>query len=86
MRNAWVRRCVGITRSGYIGLFPKFTRVDNVVMVVPQSQTPFVFRKIPANQDEVDGKARFELVGECYVHGIMDGELLGRTEGVIEVI
>jgi hypothetical protein len=40
------------------------------VGIVLGAETPFVFRAS-------EGKERgYTLVGECYVHGIMDGEVL----------
>lgn len=88
MMEAWPKRRVGFTSSGHIGLFPGFCAVGNVVMVVPQAQTPFVFEKLPVDQNGVGGKEEFKLVGECYVHGIMDGERLRSRdeEDLIEVV
>ncbi len=37
------------------------------------AKIPYVVRKAP---DEDDGP--YQIVGECYVHGMMDGEVLGR--------
>ena len=61
-----------VTGSGHMGIGPVGMRRDDVVAVLFGSTTPFVVRR-------VDGMAkRYKLVGECYVHGIMDGELVER--------
>jgi hypothetical protein len=51
--------------NGLMGLVPAYTKVSDVVYVIPGATVPFVFRK----QD-----GHYLLVGECYVQGIMDGE------------
>ena len=55
------------TETGYIGLGHPETAVGDEVHLVQGSDTPFVLRK-------TDG--HYELIGETYVHGIMDGELV----------
>ena len=56
-----------VTETGYIGLGHPETAVGDEVHLVQGSDTPFVLRK-------TDG--HYELIGETYVHGIMDGELV----------
>jgi hypothetical protein len=53
------------TKKGYIGLAPRYTRVGDHIGVFAGGEMPLVVRK--------DG-AHFLLVGESYVHGIMNGE------------
>jgi hypothetical protein len=62
-------RIFGITgKQGFIGSFPKETRAGDVVVVLLGGELPVVLRPL-------DGaETGFELVGTCYVHGIMDGE------------
>jgi hypothetical protein len=54
------------TTDGYIGLGPKNSRGGDVVVIILGAGVPFILR--PTNQGV------YRLVGECYVHGIMDGE------------
>jgi hypothetical protein len=40
------------------------------------AQTPFVLRRADANGGNGTSCVRYFLVGECYVHGIMLGEMI----------
>jgi hypothetical protein len=55
------------TNSGYIGLVPGYAQEGDEVCVVSGARVPFVLR--------AQGTF-YSLIGECYVHGIMDGEAL----------
>lgn len=62
-----------ITRSGYIGIGPPSTRSGDQVWVFDGGNVPFVMR----NLDEEQGSCpRLSLIGDAYVHGIMDGEAM----------
>lgn len=54
------------TIRGYVGAVPTSTRSGDLVSVLPGARVPFILRA------RSDGK--FKLVGEAYVHGIMQGE------------
>ena len=75
---AW-RRLV-TTHGGYIGLVPASARADDVIAVLGGCDVPLILRlREDTNQ--------FYVVGECYVHGLMSGEVLefvqeGRCEMV----
>ena len=71
-KNAIECRKFGVTSNGYMGLFPQTTRVGDQICVISGGYIPFVVRR----QSEND----FQLVGECYVHGIMNGEVMQMTE------
>ena len=45
----------------------------DLICVFVGAQTPFLVRHVGGNGM---GDQRYELVGECYVHGIMDGEVV----------
>ena len=60
------RRMV-VSRKGYLGLVPFETERDDLVCVLLGGEMPFILR--PKGN-------YYTLVGECYVHGIMDGEVL----------
>ncbi|MCJ1405295.1 hypothetical protein MMC11_008522 [Xylographa trunciseda] len=55
-----------VTRNGYLGMVPSESRVGDSFCIFSGFPVPFVLRK----QGE-----HYMLIGECYVHGIMDGEL-----------
>src|SRR5438045_3502759 len=69
-------RMLALIAGGYMGLVPPLTEVGDLVCVFHGAQTPFVLRRC---DDSVAGQVTdgrdFSLVGECYVHGIMDGEI-----------
>ncbi|RYP78391.1 hypothetical protein DL771_000576 [Monosporascus sp. 5C6A] len=51
---------------GYVGLAPRGSRQGDVVMIMEGSDVPFVLRQ----------RGPFwELVGACYVHGVMSGQM-----------
>lgn len=55
-----------MTSKGYMGLGPAAAKVDDKVCMFSGGQVLYVVR---GRKDP-----RFEFVGECYVHGLMDGE------------
>jgi hypothetical protein len=57
-----------ITRRGYVGLGSYFAKPGDICVVVQGGPVPLIIRR-----SELDSKLR--LVGECYTHGIMRGEL-----------
>lgn len=58
------------THKGFIGTVPKTTKVGDVVCVLFGGQTPFVLRR------DKEKEGLYRLVGDCYVHGLMQGEAL----------
>ncbi|KAK0644234.1 heterokaryon incompatibility protein-domain-containing protein [Cercophora newfieldiana] len=56
-----------VTKGGYMGLGPREMQPGDEVFLVRGSRTPLVFRAKP-------GSVQRELVGDCYVCGIMQGE------------
>ena len=68
MQDWTARRSFFITDKGYVGLCPKIARPGDTCIVFCGGFTPFVIR--PRSSD-----MKFQMVGECYIHGIMTGEL-----------
>ena len=62
------RNCrLGITDKSYAGLVPTSTRRGDKVCILHGFAVPFILR----------GKGPlYELVGDCYMHGMMQGEML----------
>lgn len=58
------------TKTGLVGTAPWAVQEGDLICVLYGGQTPFVLR----GDDKCPGKFRF--VGDCYVHGIMEGEAL----------
>lgn len=57
-----------VTADGYMGLVPKGATKGDGICVFLGGAVPFVIRKANSGHDC--------LVGECYVHGMMDGKAL----------
>ena len=60
-------RRFGTTVLGYMGLFPAQARKGDGIAIIYGAHKPFVIR--PKGQD-------YQLIGQCYVHGVMDGEAM----------
>ncbi len=58
------------TMNGYLGLVPLATEIGDVICIVYGSCVPFVLRPCK------DIKGAFRPVGQCYIHGIMEGEAM----------
>jgi hypothetical protein len=57
-----------LAEGGFVGLCPMEAKAGDIVAVLLGGNVPFVLRK--------RGEGGYEVVGEAYVHGIMDGEVL----------
>lgn len=62
-----------ITKSGYIGIGPPDTSARDQVWVFKGGNVPFVMRGAGVERKE---QPQLILVGDAYVHGIMDGEAM----------
>ncbi|KAF1836091.1 hypothetical protein BDW02DRAFT_256943 [Decorospora gaudefroyi] len=60
-------RRIAVTEQGYIGLVPACSQVGDEVYLLGGVSVPFVLRKKNGN--------KFVLVGDSYVHGVMEGEV-----------
>jgi hypothetical protein len=65
----WNRKFLVSQDKGWVGLAPMAAQAGDVICVLYGCSVPVVLR--PQSED---GRSFFQLVGECYVHGIMDGE------------
>ncbi|KAG7284472.1 hypothetical protein NEMBOFW57_010846 [Staphylotrichum longicolle] len=59
-----------VTERGYIGLGHENCAAGDVVCVFLGGEVPYIVRSAPA------GGHGFTFLGECYVHGVMDGEAM----------
>jgi hypothetical protein len=67
------RRLV-ITQKGYLGLAPEMSQKGDVICILFGSNVPVILR--PVNGAGSGQNTHWAWVGECYVHGIMDGEAM----------
>jgi hypothetical protein len=59
------RRVICSTTQGYLGVFPDDAKVGDLIAMLYGGNMPFLLRR----------KGRdFEILGPCYLHGVMDGE------------
>ncbi|KAI8631893.1 heterokaryon incompatibility protein-domain-containing protein [Xylariaceae sp. FL1651] len=70
--------CFFVSPSGYHGLCPWTAREDDIVVLLDGANVPYLLRPVGQTTIEHGGNNRigeeFELVGECFVQGIMYGE------------
>lgn len=59
-------RRVYITKEGYFGLVPSSAKRSDRIILLSGGKTPYVVRK--------GRKGISTFIGDCYVHGYMNGE------------
>ena len=76
-----IQRRMVVTRKGYVGMVPEATRESDVIVALLGCSMPMVLRPVRSPDDD-DGRGReqFQVVGECYVHGLMDGQAMAWLE------
>lgn len=88
MNNKMYLRRVARTEKGYLGVMPDSSRVRDTVWLLQCAKVPFVLRRVRKDRrmeelDETEGpegdgdgdRDQSEIVGESYVHGVMQGEV-----------
>lgn len=65
-------RSMLMSKAGYIGLGPSDAQVGDSLAFLGGGSVPYVLRR----EGEV-----YKLVGDCYVHGVMHGEIFDGTKG-----
>jgi hypothetical protein len=78
--NPGCQRSFAVTKSGYIGMVPRRCRNGDIVCVLYGGKVPFILRKCEEPFGRSDQGDRYQLVGEAYVHGLMDGQGLEKGE------
>ncbi|KAK2735521.1 het domain-containing protein [Colletotrichum kahawae] len=72
-----VRCCNGdrffTTKGGFCGTGTPLIQPGDLICVVPTVQPPLVIRPVAGNQH------RYHIIGSCYVHGVMYGEMWENT-------
>ena len=75
----------GTTEQGFLGWGPSLTHKHDILCIIIGALTPFLLR--PVDNDGLDdisaaqkySAQKYQLVGECYIQGLMNGE--GLTMG-----
>ncbi|KAF4953647.1 hypothetical protein FGADI_5983 [Fusarium gaditjirri] len=73
MENASSNRCFFVTGSGRMGMGPFSMKPDDTIVVLFGSPFCLVLRA-------VQGTNCYNLIGDAYVHGVMDGEFVKGTK------
>jgi hypothetical protein len=68
-----------VTRKGFFAMVPYRTNPDDVLCVFLGCPVPYVLR--PTSWDDPRAYGGYRLVGECYLHGFMKGELINDYQG-----
>jgi hypothetical protein len=83
------------TTKGYYGLAPEKCKEGDLVVVLPGGNLPYIIRPVAStstSSQELEGgdrlrdnksltETRYTILGDSYVHGIMDGEAFDLIEG-----
>ncbi|KAN0113261.1 Heterokaryon incompatibility protein (HET) domain containing protein [Hyaloscypha variabilis] len=72
-RLAYMGRRLFVTASGHQGIGPQALEKGDEVWILGGAKVPMVLRRV---QEGI-----YRLVGEAYVHGIMEGEAVGEGKG-----
>ncbi|KAF5133336.1 Heterokaryon incompatibility protein 6, OR allele [Metarhizium anisopliae] len=82
-------RMFATTERGYMGMIPPYSRVGDAVFIIPGAQVPFLLRRQRTADNGVSDLegGKWQLVGESYFHGMMDGEMVpeGRVVQTMEI-
>lgn len=65
------------SEEGYLGLAPAHSKPGDIICILLGADFPFIIREVE--------KEKYELVGEAFVYGIMDGEGLELGKEVEEI-
>ena len=76
MTAAMRGRSFAITDTGYTCLVPAYTEIGDAVAIFFGHPTPFTIRLEPGSEKSDAGleRVRAELVGDIYMHGVMEAE------------
>lgn len=61
----WPRR-FGLTHKGFMGIFPAATAIGDKIAIFHRGRVLYAIRPVSYG---------YEFIGECYVHGFMNGEV-----------
>ncbi|KAI0469635.1 heterokaryon incompatibility protein-domain-containing protein [Xylaria cf. heliscus] len=79
--EVFLGRWLFFTKKGYLGLAPDGVKVGDMVCVLAGGHFPFILRRAEAaGGDKPKAEAAFTMIGDAYVHGIMDGEAIKKVD------
>ena len=71
-RKASVLGEMRYSQSSYLLMVPNTVVAGDAIWALAGGQALYIFRSIDR------GAKRYRFIGECYVHGLMDGEIIRR--------
>jgi hypothetical protein len=71
LRRTIIGRRIVRLDNGYIGMVPWLVRRKDVIMLIKGGRVPLALRPRGNN---------YELLGDCYIHGIMKGEAFDESQ------
>jgi len=77
-------RLFGVTSDGYMGLVPTDTRPGDVFCIFSGARTPHVLRPVPACSN--GNETQYQIVGEAYLHGVMDGQFFTTRQESVSAV
>lgn len=81
-----VSRQLFSTRTGHVGIGPVGIEVGDLVCVLVEGSVPFVIRGMEEAGMQRGARTTFQLVGECYIQGIMDGEFMASGAPLQDIV
>ncbi|GAW23562.1 hypothetical protein ANO14919_131290 [Xylariales sp. No.14919] len=80
------RRRFFISCKGYMGLGPLESEVGDRICVLAGGRAPFIVRAAQQKGDEASPRFVCRLLGDSYIHGLMDGEAMKLVDaGILHV-
>jgi hypothetical protein len=78
LANILVPNRMFVTIDGYVGLAARNLRVGDMIAVFNGCHMPFVVRSVGKLEHEgkLIAEGGLQVIGPCYVHGIMNGEII----------
>ncbi|KLU83145.1 hypothetical protein MAPG_02210 [Magnaporthiopsis poae ATCC 64411] len=76
-----IGRAFFVSKKGYFGLAPSTAQVGDQVCILEGGRMPFILRESgTAVLPDIGTVRAFKLIGDSYVHGIMNGEAVADVE------
>ncbi|KAK4158933.1 heterokaryon incompatibility protein-domain-containing protein [Cladorrhinum sp. PSN259] len=85
MQARCLSRRLAVTEQGFMALVPPNTQMGDRIAIIPGVITPMIVRPI-GRLEESENTLVFSLVGECYVHGLMDAGEWVRQDLVVRIV
>ncbi|KAF2110904.1 heterokaryon incompatibility protein-domain-containing protein [Lophiotrema nucula] len=74
-----------VSRKGHLGFAPVATAAGDVIAILSGVNVPFILRAVSELPDS-GSNICYEVIGDCYIHGVMDGEVFTRYAMPLEEI